>query len=152
VLPILSKISKISLGDLGLSGNPWFQPEQLEEFSKEMLRAYAYQQFPYRLRTLCIQHIENNPGLIQQANSLGILPLELNQEARQYLLRQDYEWQAGTNIIFFVNIQDIDPPLNDNYIPFYLDYQLANYGDIDHMLQVLGRRQLYQITDTDPKT
>lgn len=119
--------------------NPWlkYNDDMLEELDKEVVKAAAYQRFPYSLVILCMEYIESHPDIFKEEILVNKLPEELCKEVRQTQLRHAYEWNAGKNILFF----------KKSHIPCWLDYPLTNSKDVTNILEQLSEFSLYQFVE-----
>ena len=125
-----------------ISGNSWLTIRDCRPIDKEALKKHAYQIFPHSLLTLCMEFVEKyiaqHPE--QQEAIEKALPYELSRAERQKQLKEKDIFIAGKNIVFFKR-------MNFKIIPFYLDYTLRNYQDINNMISEMEHKRLYQVID-----
>ena len=144
-LPILiiSKPLKSTL-ELELNNNRWLDIRYpgFIKIHKEILRKHAYKQFPYSLIILCMECIENHPGLFASEEIENVLPEELRHEQRIKILQQTYKWKLGEDIACFKKIDNV-------HIPFYLNFRLTKSKDVKLMLEELKEEPIFQIAGTD---
>lgn len=144
-LPILIIFRPLkSTLELELNNNRWLNIRYpgFIKINKEILRKHAYKQFPYSLIILCMECVENHPGLFANEEIENVLPEELRHEQRIKILQQTYKWKLGENIVCFRMIDSM-------YIPFYLNFRLTKSTDVKLMLGELKEELIFQIVGTD---